>query len=74
MLTKSYKEILAFFRKIKDDIVKWFKGNLKEFESSFKKIEHAFNNEGKTEEFFRKIQKKLNLAGEEILTPGYRAK
>ena len=32
VLAKGYDDILTFLRKIKDDIVKWFKGNLKEFE------------------------------------------
>ena len=32
VLAKGFNEILSFFRKIKDDIVKWFKRNLKEFE------------------------------------------
>ena len=38
VLAKGYDDILAFFRKIKDDIVKWFKGNLKEFESEVSKV------------------------------------
>ncbi len=46
----------------------WFTKNKKAVEEILERIKKYFSKEGKTEEFFRKIEKKLNLAGEEILT------
>lgn len=68
IFAKGEQAIKYFFTKLGDDIGKWFVENKKFVEGWANKIKEAFSKEGKTEEFFRKIEKKLNLAGEEILT------
>ena len=68
LLGKKGKALYDELKKIIDNIIAWFKKNAKIFESTFSKIKDTFLKEAKTEEYFRKIQKKFNLAGEEILS------
>ncbi|MDH6601816.1 hypothetical protein M2306_002510 [Myroides gitamensis] len=55
-------------KKLLNKIIEWIKKNSKRFESTLSKVREAFFKEGKTEEYFRKIEKKFNLAGEQILS------
>jgi len=71
-LVKSLQWLYEFLSKGTDEIIKLmdevfakFMKQGKEFAENVKKI---FSKEGKTEEFFRKIEKKFNLAGQEVLS------
>jgi Metallopeptidase toxin 4 len=68
LLAKGAKGIEEFLKDIWKKIAEWFLENRKNFESLAKKIKDAFYKDGKTEELFRKIGKRMNLAGEEILS------
>ena len=67
-LGKKGDELYQELKKLLDKILAWIKTNKQRFETTFSKIKEAFLKEGKTEEYFRRIQKRLNLAGEEILS------
>jgi len=68
VFAKGKASITAFLEQIWKKIAAWLVKNKKAFEGIGRKIKDAFSKEGKTEEFFRKIEKKFNLAGEEILS------
>jgi len=61
---KLKKFVGDVWRKIAD----WFVKNKESIKGWSTKIKEAFNKEGKTEEFFRKIEKKFNLSRQEILS------
>ena len=63
----SSEKTTIYAEKIANEIKKWLVKNKALVENWGGKIKNVFSKEGKTEEFFRKIEKKLNLAGEEIL-------
>lgn len=63
------KKLQDFVENLWKKIADWFLKNKKFVEGWANKIKNSFSKEGKTEEFFRKIEKKLNkFTGEEILT------
>lgn len=62
------QKLQNFVRDIWKKIVEWFVKNKESIKGWNNKIKEAFNKEGKTEEFFRKIEKKFNLARQEILS------
>ena len=68
LLGKKGDEMYQELKKLLDKVLDWIKKNSKRFESTLSKVREAFFKEGKTEEYFRKIEKKFNLAGEQILS------
>ncbi|MGS4346458.1 zincin-like metallopeptidase toxin domain-containing protein [Myroides odoratus] len=68
MLSKKGDELYQELRTLLNKVIEWIKKNSKRFESTLSKVREAFFKEGKTEEYFRKIEKKFNLAGEQILS------
>jgi len=68
MLAKGGKKLQDFVDDVWKKIADWFLKNKEKVEGVAKKIKDALSKDGKTEEFFRKIEKKFNLAREEILT------
>ncbi|WP_374444281.1 zincin-like metallopeptidase toxin domain-containing protein [Epilithonimonas sp.] len=68
MLAKGGKKLQDFVDDVWKKIADWFLKNKEKVEGVAKKIKDALSKDGKTEEFFRKIEKKFNLAGDEILS------
>lgn len=68
MLAKGGQKLDDFVENLWKKIADWFLENKEKVEGIAKKIKDALSKDGKTEEFFRKIDKKFNLAGDEILS------
>ncbi|MCL1667214.1 hypothetical protein M2T82_03970 [Elizabethkingia ursingii] len=68
MFAKGGKKLQDFVEKLWKEIAEWFLKNKELVEGWASKIKQYLSKEGKTEEFFRKIEKKFNLAGQEILS------
>lgn len=68
MISKGGQKLETFVDDIWKKIADWFLKNKKLVEGWANKIKQYLSKDGKTEEFFRKIDKKFNLAGEEILS------
>ncbi|PUB28106.1 zincin-like metallopeptidase toxin 4 of polymorphic toxin system [Elizabethkingia sp. YR214] len=68
MFAKGGKKLQDFVEKLWKEIAEWLLKNKELVEGWASKIKQYLSKEGKTEEFFRKIEKKFNLAGQEILS------
>ncbi|WP_278555280.1 hypothetical protein [Elizabethkingia bruuniana] len=67
MFAKGGKKLQDFVEKLWKEIAEWFLKNKELVEGWASKMKQYLSKDGKTEEFFRKIEKKFNLAGQEIL-------
>ncbi|HFK5508308.1 hypothetical protein [Elizabethkingia anophelis] len=68
MLAKGGKKLEDFVDKVWKEIADWFLKNKELVEGWASKMKQYLSKDGKTEEFFRKIEKKFNLAGQEVLS------
>ncbi|WP_407500599.1 zincin-like metallopeptidase toxin domain-containing protein [Elizabethkingia anophelis] len=68
MFAKGGKKLQDFVDKVWKEIADWFLKNKELVEGWASKMKQYLSKDGKTEEFFRKIEKKFNLAGQEILS------
>lgn len=68
MFAKGGRKLQDFVEKLWKEIAEWFLKNKELVEGWASKMKQYLSKDGKTEEFFRKIEKKFNLAGQEILS------
>nr|WP_199162879.1 hypothetical protein [Elizabethkingia sp. ASV34] len=68
MFAKGGKKLQDFVEKLWKEIAEWLLKNKELVEGWASKMKQYLSKDGKTEEFFRKIEKKFNLAGQEILS------